>query len=157
MIDQNQEQEFLAAIEKADHAFNSFDINWFNYLTDDVTVFSINQTVPIVGREAYKEAFGKSFDKFKRTAKILNRQIQIIDCIGLVTQTIQVGLDDTLSTVRQTVVWQRSGTDKVWLIKHLHSALIGSPIATTPPSDLESAVALNEKIATVSAVVGLAQ
>ena len=148
-------ESLLKTVKAADRMFEKSDPKWFDFLAKDVVVYAINQTTPVIGRDAYKKKFGPSFRKSKRKLNILVRNVQLVGELGVVAQTVQVVQSQIVATVRQSVVWhQEKG---VWVIKHLHAALVGTPVPQKMAPTAEGLSVLNEKIATVSAVLGLAQ
>jgi len=131
------------------------DKKWFSNLAKDATVYAIGTTAPFVGREAYEAHFSSNLTSAKRKTKVLDQRIKYLnDATAVVTQTLQVVQGGVVSVVRQSVVW---GLDKAWEIRHLHSALVGTPTGAKAPGTAAGIRVLNERIATVAAVLGVAQ
>lgn len=135
--------------------YDNADIKWFDSLSDDATVYAIGTAEPIVGRKAYERNFGKLLTANKRKTKVVHQDVRMMGDTAVVTQTLQIKQLDTLSNVRQSVVWSKLG--RSWRIRHLHSALIGQPQSTMTLKTASDIQVLNEKIATVAAVLGVAQ
>lgn len=135
--------------------YESADVRWFDALADDVTVYAIGRSEPFSGRAAYEQSFKEILESEKRKVKVLHQDIKILDSTAIVTQTLQVKQGGVLSNVRQSVVWALR--DDGWKIQHLHTALIGQPAAEKAPKSTYEIQVLNERIATVAAVLGVAQ
>lgn len=135
--------------------YDDADAKWFNVLADDATVYAIGRAEPFVGKKAYEKVFLSVLAATKRKTKVLHQDIKMLDMTAVVTQTLQIKQDGILSSVRQSVVWTKSKKD--WQIRHLHTALIGQPNAIKVAKSAGDVQVLNEKIATVAAVLGVAQ
>ncbi|MBK8545459.1 MAG: calcium-dependent protein kinase [Caulobacteraceae bacterium] len=146
------------AIEEADRRWDRGNPSWFELLADDAVVYAINQSQPFVGRSAYQEHFRPLLTGAKRKTTALHRSIQVLEDSAVVAQTIQVVQTGVIANIRHSVIWSRAEDSPLgWQIRHLHSALIGSPSAVKMPSTAGAIRVLNERIATIAAVVGVAQ
>ena len=131
--------------------------DFFDFFTDDVTIYSINSSEPIVGLASYRKQFGSSLAprEGKRSFKILKDDIQMVGATqALAVRTSQIRQEGITFNARQSAFWVE--TDAGWKIKHLHTTLIGTPSAPTPRT-AEAVSVLNERIATVASVLGVAQ
>ena len=106
------------------------------------------------GREAYRHAFASKL-KGKREVKILEQSRQWFDDRVVIAQTAQVTHEGITANIRQTMVWGRS--NKGWQVNHLHTALVGSPFSNEVPKTASAIRVLNERVATMAAVLGVAQ
>jgi hypothetical protein len=149
------ENEVKRLLEVSQNAYHSGDPSFFNCFTDDATIFSVGSSDSIVGGEAYRRHLQPRFAGYTREVTIIHRIIKIIDDKAIVSQTAQIKVSEIISNIRQTMVFVK--TPKGVKVQHLHTALIGSPIAEHVPTDLSSIRVLNEKIATVASVLGVAQ
>ena len=135
--------------------YDNGDAKWFSHLAEDATVYAIGTTAPFVGKDAYESHFMTSLTSSKRKTKVLDQKVKYLnDATAVVTQTLQVTQTGVTSIVRQSVVW---GFDGTWQINHLHSALVGTPTGVKAPATTNAIRVLNERIATVAAVLGVAQ
>ena len=134
--------------------FDAADVSWFEFLTDDAVVYAINHTEPYRGRAAYEPHFQPFLTRSPRTTTVLSSDVQMLGANAVVAQTLRIEEGDIIVTVRQSVIW---ANEDGWKIKHLHSALIGNPMSTTVPTTAAEVTVLNEKIATMAAVLGVAQ
>lgn len=131
------------------------DPKWFAHLASDATVYAIGTTTPFVGRAAYEAHFSPNLTAAKRKTQVLDQKVKYLnDATAVVTQTLQITQAGVVSVVRQSIVWS---LNKVWQISHLHSALVGNPTGAKSPATVTGIRVLNERIATVAAVLGVAQ
>ena len=150
------DSSLTATIEEADALYSRGDEAWFSMLADDATIYSINSDQPFHGREAYESHFTKVLTGSKRKLTVMQRQSQVMGNTAVVTQTLCIEQDGVIANVRQSVVWGCS-SESTWKIQHLHTAMIGTPSAAKPATGMKALRVLNERIATVAAVVGVAQ
>lgn len=136
-------------------AYCDGDSSFFTYFTSDATVYSIGSSEPFRGVSEYKKYFDPLLRKEKRKAKVLKEDVHTLDGNAVVAQTLQIVHSGITTNVRQSVVWTH--TDAGWRMNHLHTALVGSPTPTTAPGDFDTVKVLNERIATVAAILGVAQ
>jgi hypothetical protein len=153
--EQQFEQQVLASLNNSLNAFQNGDPSFFDYFADNATIFSVDSTEPVVGREAYRKKFEASLTGNKRDETILDRTIQIVGDKAVVAQTAQIKQSDVTANVRQTIVFGE--TDEGLKMLHLHTALIGPLGSDEIPTTPEAIRIFNEKIATAAAVVGVAQ
>lgn len=142
------------ALEDSANAYNNGDSKFFDFFAKDATIFSAGAAEAIKGRDSYRQTFGPKL-KGKRDVKILDRTSQVLGDKTVVSQTAQITHDGITANVRQTMVWAH--TDEGWRVHHLHTALIGTPFAKEVPANGNAIRVLNERIATVAAVLGVAQ
>jgi hypothetical protein len=144
------------ALTGMDKAYISGSKEWFNYLSDDVIVYSNISGDPFKGKVAYMEHFEKSLISSKRKMEILSRNVQTIGEISIVYQTVQIVQDNIVVSMKQSQVWR--ATESGWKVNHLHSAIIGQPQSINPSVKKVGAInVINEKIASMAAVMGVAQ
>ena len=148
------DRQLKQAMSQSLKLYNAGSAKWFDFLSPDVIVYSINQSQPYKGLKAYKERFRPILTRSKRRTKIMSQDVKVLKDSAVVAQTIQVTEAGLIANIRQSVIWSK--TDR-WRMKHLHSALIGSLAATKPPSRPSAITVLNERIATTAAVLGVAQ
>lgn len=145
-----------ATIAKADRAYTSASKDWFNFLTDEVLVFTNASATPFKGRNSYREHFERTLTSAKRTMTVLSRQVREMGTVGIVYQVVQITQDEVVATLKQSVVWE--ATPNGWLINHMHSAILGTPhMETKDRQRLVSIDVINERIASIASVVGVAQ
>jgi hypothetical protein len=149
------EERVKRQLEVSERAYNAGDPSFFNNFTEDATIFSVGSTESIIGREAYQQYLQPRFAGYTRTVKVLDRNLKIVDDKAVVTQTAQITVSGITSNVRQTMVF--IDTQDGAKVQHLHTALIGTPVAQEIPTDLSSIRVLNEKVATIAGVLGVAQ
>lgn len=151
----NISKALSSTIQQADKAYESADKKWFDFLSDDLIVYNNSSSEPFKGKKAYQKFFEKSLTSGKRKLSILSRLTQELGESAIVSQSIQITQDGIIANVKQSVVW--ISTLEGWKIKHLHSALVGTPQPTKSANKLTAITVLNEKIASVASVVGVAQ
>lgn len=161
---QARDPRLQRAIEDADKYWEQGDKKWFTLLADDVTVYSVASVDPFEGRRAYEEHFTPRLVSGKRRATPLARDVQMLEeGNAVVAQTVEIEEGDVIANIRQSVIWQKGGKGSKgdeWKIKHLHTTLLGTPVPGPRAVRSKSAKGirvLNEKIATIAAVLGVAQ
>jgi len=139
-------------------AYAEGDRQFFDFLKDDVRVFTLESSEPIIGRKAFEEYFGPTFKRFKRKVDVIKQDIQPAGDAAVLSQTLEVTSNEISSFVRQTVIWEQAGKGE-WQMSHVHNAQVGKPVvaASAIPKTAEGVRVLNERIATVAATVGVAQ
>lgn len=155
MATQNIDPALKKTMTSSLRLYDEADAKWFNVLADDATVFAIGRAEPFIGKKAYEKNFLPALAATKRKTKVLHQDIRMLDTTAVVTQTLQIKQDGILSSVRQSVIWTKAKKD--WQIRHLHTALVGQPSASSIAKSAGDIQILNEKIATVAAVLGVAQ
>lgn len=152
---QQFEQQVLANLDNSLNAYRNGDPSFFDYFAKNATIFSVDSSEPIVGREAYRKKFAASLTGNKRDETVLDRTIQIVGDKAVVAQTAQIKQSDMTANIRQTIVFGE--TDEGLKMLHLHTALIGPLMPDQIPTTPEAIRIINEKIAVAAAVVGVAQ
>ena len=76
--------------------------------------------------------------------------------VAVMYQTVQITQDSIVVNIKQSQVW--GDTADGWKVNHIHSAIIGTPQAKNPGEKRLTAInVINEKIASMASVVGVAQ
>jgi hypothetical protein len=150
-LDPKIPQEVIKTNQAALHAYSEGSETWFDFLAPDVTVYSVSGQTPFVGREAYREYFEPSLTKGKRAVNVTSMDGKFFNDRVLLMQNLTITEDNVQIPVRQSIIYVQTG-DR-WLVDHLHTALAGAK----PGREGFVATVLNERIATVAAVVGVAQ
>ena len=137
-------------------AYSAGDKRFFDFLRDDVRVYALDSVTPTVGRKAFEAAFAPTF-KTKRKVSIIHSDVQPSGNQAVLSQTLQVTINGIDTVVRQTVIWEQAAKGD-WQMTHIHNAQVGQPIVSGRAPQTAAAVrVLNERIATVAAVFGVAQ
>lgn len=147
--------EVLKALSGMDRAYASGSKSWFDYLANDITVYGTTRAEPIVGKEDYIKNFGKTLTGSKRKVDIISRQVQAVGNIIIVYQVAQITQDGIVLNMKQSQVW--GPTEKGLKMNHMHSALLGTPQATSAATRTKTIDVINERIATIATAVGVAQ
>jgi hypothetical protein len=150
------DSDLRKALDGSAKAYSSGNENFFDYFTDDVTVYSINSSEPVIGLTKYRSQFRVNLRATeKRSFKLLKDDVQMVnEKQALAVRTGQIRQAGITFNVRQSAFWVN--TDNGWKMKHLHTTLIGTPSAPVAKS-ADAISVLNERIATVAAVLGVAQ
>lgn len=152
----NSNTDLEKTLLQMDKAYKSGSKTWFDFLSEDVTVYSSNNPTPHKGKASYREYFEKSLTGSKRKLEVLSRKIQSMGEVSIVYQTTQIIQDNVVANMNQSQVWVI--TPSGWKINHLHASLVGTPQAVSPTTNRLNAInVLNEKIATIATAVGVAQ
>ncbi|MBS1582074.1 MAG: nuclear transport factor 2 family protein [Bacteroidetes bacterium] len=148
--------ELEATMSRMDRAYESASKAWFDFLTDNVVVFTNTRAEPFKGKKSYREHFERALTSTKRKVTVISRQVQELGEVGIVYQVVQITQDQVVANLKQSVVWE--STPKGWRINHIHSALLGEPQAELKGRQRPAAIdVINEKIASMAAVLGVAQ
>lgn len=137
-------------------AYAAGNNKFFDYLSNDVRVYTVGSAEPIVGRKAFEDYFGPTFRQLKRKVSVVAKDIQLTTDQAILAQTLEIGAKGVNSYVRQTVMWKQNDGD--WKMSHIHNAMVGQPVVSGPaPKTAKAIRVINERIATVAATVGMAQ
>jgi hypothetical protein len=147
--------ELRKAMDSANQLYIKGDARWFDLLAEDATVYSLNSLEPHRSRSAYRQSFSATLTAEKRAMKVLDENVQMMGESALAARSLQITQGGVIVNVRQSIVWRK--TDKGWKMHHLHTALVGSPVPAKMPKTAKAVRVLNERIATVAAVLGVAQ
>lgn len=148
-------QDLLQAIHGYNQDYEQGKSNWFSYFADDALIYPIGASAPFQGREAYRQNFQQLLTGVPRTMKVLEQNIRMTGDTAVVTQLLLVTQSDVAVTLRESSIWKLMGND--WKIIHLHVSLIGTPRSEVPVNRSNDVDVLEERIATVSTQVGVAQ
>lgn len=144
------------SIETALKAYCDGNPLFFDFLSDDVRVYNLDSSEPTIGRKAFEEQFGDSLTRTAREVRKTHEDLRVSGNQAIQSQTLQITVEGVTLPVRQTVVWEDKGED--WRMTHIHNARAGQAYAIgRQPETAEGIRVLNERIATVAAVVGVAQ
>lgn len=144
------------AMDESMTAYEKGDVTFFNYLSDDVLVYGLDASEPIIGRKAFEERFRPSFQEHKRKVEKTFQDIRVVGHQAILSQVLQVSTGGVSIPIRQTVVWEGKGRD--WHMTHIHNARAGQAVGVgSMPTTREGIRVLNERIATVATAVGVAQ
>ena len=152
---ENASPDLEKAIWDSHEAYAKGETRFFDYLTEDVRVYNLYATEPMIGRDLFREEF-RTFEE-GRDVRILKTDVKPEGERAVLSQTIEVGKPDVKFIVTQTVVWEQQKGD--WKISHIHTAQVGQPILGSEASvrSTDDVRVLNERIATVAATLGVAQ
>jgi ketosteroid isomerase-like protein len=142
------EQQVVGLLDKSVSAFNAKKPEYFDAFAHDVVVFVPDRTDPVKGVDAFKEQF-KTLITGDSEEKVQGRTVQILGDKAVVTQNVQLMLANSTMNLRQTLIVGDSPNGPQ--IVHFQS----SPI--TPAKNLPAVSVVNNKIATVAPVLGVAQ
>jgi len=154
-------EQVLAHLDRSTRAFNEGDPSFFDDFAKDATIFTVESTEPVKGRDAYRQSYMEQFTRERREKTVIDRNVQIVGDTAVVTQTARIRQDFLTATVRQTYVF--ADTNEGIKVKHLQTALLGTEQAASPGAvrgiaDRPSAVrVISDRIATAPAVLGVAQ
>lgn len=144
------------ALDTTARLYANGDEGLFEYFAKDAIVYAVGSTEPFRGREAYRKHFGPVLTGEKRKIKFLEQDVVVLDDgKAVVAQTAQIIQSGIVAHIRQTMVWAKG--DDGWKVHHVHTTLVGQPTALKAPTTGRAVKVLNERIATVAAVLGVAQ
>lgn len=137
-------------------AYAAGDARFFDYLDDEVRVYTLDSTEPILGRKRFQDYFGETFAGTKRDVVQLHQDLRATGDQAVLSQTLRISSNGVGVPVRQTIVWAKSTAG--WRMTHVHNGRAGEPLLVgKAPRTARGLRVLNERIATVAATVGVAQ
>ncbi|MFI7535867.1 nuclear transport factor 2 family protein [Streptosporangium sp. NPDC049376] len=154
MTSQTASPDLERAIADSLEAYANGENRFFDYLTDDVRVFNLNDPQPMIGRRQFEESFAEGF-RLPREVRVISADLQPMKDSAILSQTLEVRSEGVSAFIRQTVVWRQEGGE--WRIGHVHNAMVGQPTTDELPQNPDQITVLREKIATVATAVGVAQ
>lgn len=144
------------ALDRTAKLYANGDPKLFDYFAEDAIVYAVGSTEPFRGRDAYRKHFERTLVAEKRKISFLQQDVlNIGEGKAVVAQTAQITQGGIIANIRQTMVWASNGGG--WKIQHVHTTLVGEPTAVKAPTTASAIRVLNERIATVAAVLGVAQ
>jgi ketosteroid isomerase-like protein len=150
MSPETLEQQVIQSLDRSAIAFSKGLSEYFDEFGEEAMIFTTDSPEPIKGREAYRQSYESALSSGKREKTVLDRSVQIVGDKAVATQTAQITQGENTVTVRQTIVYGQTGEGLK--VVHSHTLLL------TPNSDDVSGIrVVNEKIATVSSSLGVAQ
>lgn len=156
MATKNVDPDLKRAMKDSLAAYARGDAAFFDFLDDDVRVYTLDSAEPIVGRKRFQEYFGATLGRSKREIVEISQDIRPSGEYAVLSQTLQISTEGVGLPVKQTVVWARQSGR--WQMTHLHNGRAGQPIVSgQAPRTIAAIRVLNERIATVAATVGVAQ
>ncbi|MEK6288616.1 MAG: nuclear transport factor 2 family protein [Acidobacteriota bacterium] len=144
-------------LEKRIERFNSTyekGTDYFENFAEDASIYTIGSTEPFKGRAAYEANFKKLL-KEKRKVDVLKSDVQVMDETAVLMQLLEITQSQVVTVLRQSTIWKKENGD--WKVVHLHCASVGTPRPTAAQRNPQAIKVLADRIATVSAQVGVAQ
>ena len=157
LADERVDPQLKEAMDESLRLYAEGDERFYDFVSDDVRVYSLDSVEPSLSRDSFRKAFAPTFS-VKRDVRVLNMDVQAKGDQAVLAQALEISIDQIAVFVRQTVIWERGG-ERGWQMSHIHNALAGRPISTSGqlPQTAAEVQVLNERIATVAAAVGVAQ
>lgn len=146
------EDKVRASLDRSVVAFNEGRPEFFDEFGEDATIFTADGKEPIKGREEYRQRYLNTLTSQKREKTIQSRNMQIVGDKAVVTQTARITENGTSADVLQTIVYSNGG--ETVRVQHLHNALLTPTHEAAVPPPVR---VVNERIAAVAAVLGVAQ
>jgi ketosteroid isomerase-like protein len=142
------EKQAIALVDKTVASFNKGKLEFFNNFAQDAVVFLPNMKDPVKGRKAFQQAFTTMVGS-EGEEKVLDRSVHILGDKAVVTQSVQLMLPTQTLQMRQTMIV--GDTSDGLKVLHFQSSL------TSPGSQAQAISVVNERIAVVAPVLGVAQ
>jgi ketosteroid isomerase-like protein len=147
------EAQVKESLDRSELAFAQSQSEFFDQFAEDAVIFTADSPEPIKGREAYRQRYQTALSAQHCEKTILDRKIQIVGDKAVVTQKARITQDETSANVSQTMVY---GLTKEGLrVLHAQTAFL-APLVT-PTAESATVQVINERIAAVPEVVGVAQ
>lgn len=141
------------SLDRSVVAFNHGRAEFFEEFAADAVIFTADSKEPIRGREAYRQSYEAALAAQNCEKTVLDRSVQIVGDKAVVTQKAEISQANNTANVLQTLVY--GDTSEGLKVLHSQTALL------TPNQHArafgEPVQVVNERIATVAAIVGVAQ
>jgi ketosteroid isomerase-like protein len=141
------EQQVVGLLDKSVSAFNAKKADYFDAFAPDVVVFTPDRQDAVKGIDAFKQQF-QPLITGDSEEKVQNRSVQILGDKAVVTQNVQLMLPNSTLNLRQTLIV--GDTPQGPRIVHFQSAPLN-------PANMAAVSVVNNRIATVAPVLGVAQ
>ncbi len=146
------QERVLDSLDSSLHAFNAGELSFFTQFAKEATIFTVDSSEPIKGRDAYRAMHEAAFTSQKREKTILDRDLQVVGDKAVVTLTAQIKQADSVAKVRQTIIYGDTPNEGLKVL-HLHTALLAD--VAVPVNNTTEVI--REIIPVVAPVVGVAQ
>jgi ketosteroid isomerase-like protein len=80
-----ERDRILATVEEIWAAYEAGSPEFFDYFTEDASIFSLSHPVRIQGREGYRRYFGHDFQQERRAVRLLHTEVRLIGDGALVS------------------------------------------------------------------------
>jgi hypothetical protein len=146
------EAQVKESLDRSERAYCSGQPEFFEEFAADAVIFTTDSSDPIRGRDAYRQRYGAELCAQGREKTILDRKVQIIGDKAVVTQKARIAQANACATVSQTMVYGITGEGLKVL--HAQTSLLSAEAGKRQSPTVE---VINERIATMAAIVGVAQ
>ncbi|HEY0512828.1 MAG TPA: nuclear transport factor 2 family protein [Thermoanaerobaculia bacterium] len=124
-----REQQALATVDAVWAAYEAGSADFFDFFTEDASIFSLSFPVRMRGRESYRRYFGPYFQEQRRATQVLHAEVRLVGEGALVTYHSRVRVNYNSVDNRTTLLLVPEG-DRL-KIAHMHM----SPLAVLQPSE----------------------
>jgi len=136
-------------------AYGKGDSQFFDLLSPDVTMFAVSVPTRIDGRDTFRDGFAPSFLNTQRICQVLTPEVRLLGPdSALVTYHNRVLAGGASATLRTTVVLIRDNSGELRVVHSHNSPLTAGVSPAVTPSALENITALEERVASASAMTG---
>jgi ketosteroid isomerase-like protein len=125
-----QVEQVLATVEAVWAAYEASSPEYFDFFTEDASVFPLSRPLRLQGREAYRRYFGRQFSLGKRASQILHPEVRLLGEGALVTYHHRIRTDFKSLDNRTTLLLVPDGGRLK--IAHMHMSPLNSPQTSTP-------------------------
>jgi hypothetical protein len=146
------ETQVKESLERSERAFCAGQAGFFEEFAADAVIFTTDSSDPIRGRDAYRQRYEADLCAQSREKTILDRKVQIVADKAVVTQKARIAQANASAIVSQTIVY--GITNEGLKVLHAQTSLLSPEAANNQTPTVE---VINERIATMAAVVGVAQ
>jgi hypothetical protein len=129
MDDPLREERVLATVEAVWAAYEAGSPEFFDFFTEDASIFSPSFPTRLAGREAYRRHFGPHLKAQRRASHILHPEVCFVGEGALVTYHSRVRINYSFVDNRITLLLVPQGGRLQ--IAHLHT----SPLAAPQPAE----------------------
>ena len=118
----------MATVEAAWAAYEAGSPEFFDFFTEDASIFLLSSRARLKGREAYRRYCGEDFEEQRRAVQILNPEVRLLGEGAIATYHQRIRLDARSVDSRVTLLLVPEGD--VLKIAHMHMSPLTSPGST---------------------------
>jgi ketosteroid isomerase-like protein len=136
-------------------AFENGDQNFFNFFSEDMTIFALSTPTRIDGLETYQHGFGPVFALTSRKSQILSPEVRLLGPDSAVmTFHNRILIHGVSTNIRGTVIFARDSSGALKCVHMHNSPLAAPPVQPPAPQTLDDVTLLEERVASAVAMVG---
>lgn len=137
-----REELALATIEAFWAAYEQGSQEFFDFFTDDASIFAISAGLRFPGREAYRSFFGPKIGLQRRAAQVLDPEVRLMGEGALVTCHSRIRVHYRSVDSRVTLLLVAAGES--FKVAHMHMSALQVPLGTGTSGLVEDIIGIQE-------------